>query len=50
MIKKVLKGGLSDGLEVLEVNAGEEFIHVFSNFAKKEGPFKWLAQGMKKAF
>ena len=24
---------------------GEEFIHVFTNFAEKEGPFKWLAQG-----
>jgi len=24
---------------------GEEFIHVFSEFAKKNGPFKWLAQG-----
>jgi GMP synthase (glutamine-hydrolysing) len=24
---------------------GEEFIHVFTNFAKKNGPFKWLAQG-----
>ena len=24
---------------------GEEFVHVFSEFAKKNGPFKWLAQG-----
>jgi GMP synthase (glutamine-hydrolysing) len=24
---------------------GEEFITVFSDFAKKNGPFKWLAQG-----
>ena len=24
---------------------GEEFIHVFTNFAKNNGPFKWLAQG-----
>ena len=24
---------------------GEEFIHVFTKFAEKEGPFKWLAQG-----
>ncbi len=24
---------------------GEEFIHVFSEFAEKKGPFKWLAQG-----
>lgn len=24
---------------------GEEFIHVFTEFAKKNGPFKWLAQG-----
>ena len=24
---------------------GEEFIQVFSEFAKKNGPFKWLAQG-----
>ncbi|MBT8243040.1 MAG: glutamine-hydrolyzing GMP synthase [Nitrosopumilus sp.] len=24
---------------------GEEFIHVFTNFAKENGPFKWLAQG-----
>lgn len=24
---------------------GEEFINVFSEFAKKNGPFKWLAQG-----
>jgi len=24
---------------------GEEFIHVFSRFAEKNGPFKWLAQG-----
>jgi GMP synthase (glutamine-hydrolysing) len=24
---------------------GEEFIHVFSNFAEKNGPFRWLAQG-----
>ena len=24
---------------------GEEFIHVFTNFAKNSGPFKWLAQG-----
>lgn len=24
---------------------GEEFIHVFSEFAEKQGPFKWLAQG-----
>jgi len=24
---------------------GEEFIKVFSEFAKKNGPFKWLAQG-----
>ena len=24
---------------------GEEFIHVFTEFAEKNGPFKWLAQG-----
>ena len=24
---------------------GEEFVHVFTEFAKKNGPFKWLAQG-----
>ena len=24
---------------------GEEFVQVFSDFAKKKGPFKWLAQG-----
>ena len=24
---------------------GEEFIRVFTNFAEKNGPFKWLAQG-----
>ncbi|MDH5416192.1 MAG: glutamine-hydrolyzing GMP synthase [Nitrosopumilus sp.] len=24
---------------------GEEFIHVFTKFAEKNGPFKWLAQG-----
>ena len=24
---------------------GEEFIHAFTEFAKKNGPFKWLAQG-----
>ena len=24
---------------------GEEFIHVFTDFAKNNGPFKWLAQG-----
>lgn len=24
---------------------GEEFIHVFTGFAEKNGPFKWLAQG-----
>ena len=24
---------------------GEEFIHVFTDFAKDSGPFKWLAQG-----
>ena len=24
---------------------GEEFIHVFTDFAKNGGPFKWLAQG-----
>jgi GMP synthase (glutamine-hydrolysing) len=24
---------------------GEEFIHVFTKFAKENGPFKWLAQG-----
>ncbi len=24
---------------------GEEFIHVFTDFAQKNGPFKWLAQG-----
>lgn len=24
---------------------GEEFIHVFTEFAQKNGPFKWLAQG-----
>lgn len=24
---------------------GEEFIHVFTEFAKKNGPFTWLAQG-----
>ena len=24
---------------------GEEFIHVFTDFAKSNGPFKWLAQG-----
>jgi len=24
---------------------GEEFIHIFSDFAQEHGPFKWLAQG-----
>lgn len=24
---------------------GEEFVHVFTEFAEKSGPFKWLAQG-----
>ena len=24
---------------------GEEFVHVFTEFAEKNGPFKWLAQG-----
>jgi GMP synthase (glutamine-hydrolysing) len=24
---------------------GEEFVHIFTEFAEKNGPFKWLAQG-----
>src|SRR2546425_1096741 len=24
---------------------GEEFVHIFTEFAKKNGPFKWLVQG-----
>ena len=31
--------------EIKRKTVGEEFIHVFTEFAKKNGPFKWLAQG-----
>ena len=36
--------GIEDPEEKRKI-VGEEFIHVFTNFAEKEGPFKWLAQG-----
>jgi len=34
-----------DDPEKKRMVVGEEFINVFSEFAKKNGPFKWLAQG-----
>ena len=34
-----------DDPEKKRMIVGEEFIHVFSQFAKENGPFKWLAQG-----
>ena len=36
--------GITD-LEDKRKIVGEEFINVFTNFAEKNGPFKWLAQG-----
>ena len=36
--------GVTDPEEKRKI-VGEEFIHVFTNFAEKNGPFKWLAQG-----
>ena len=36
--------GITDPEEKRKV-VGEEFINVFSEFAEKNGPFKWLAQG-----
>ncbi len=36
--------GVTDPEEKRKI-VGEEFIHVFSEFAEKNGPFKWLAQG-----
>ena len=36
--------GISDP-EIKRKIVGEEFIHVFTDFAKENGPFKWLAQG-----
>ena len=36
--------GVSDPEEKRKI-IGNEFIHVFSDFAKKNGPFDWLAQG-----
>ena len=36
--------GISDPEEKRKI-VGEEFIKVFTNFAEKQGPFKWLAQG-----
>ena len=36
--------GVKDPEEKRKI-VGEEFIHVFTDFAEKNGPFKWLAQG-----
>lgn len=36
--------GITDPEEKRKI-VGEEFIRVFSDFAEKNGPFKWLAQG-----
>ena len=36
--------GIADP-EEKRIIVGEEFIKVFTNFAEKQGPFKWLAQG-----
>ncbi len=36
--------GISDPEEKRKI-IGNEFIHVFSDFAEKNGPFDWLAQG-----
>lgn len=36
--------GIKDPEEKRKI-VGEEFVHVFSQFAEKNGPFKWLAQG-----
>jgi len=36
--------GVTDPEEKRKI-VGEEFIHIFTEFAKKNGPFKWLAQG-----
>ena len=36
--------GIADPEEKRKI-VGEEFIKVFTNFAEKQGPFKWLAQG-----
>ena len=36
--------GISDPEEKRKI-VGEEFIHTFTEFAEKNGPFKWLAQG-----
>lgn len=36
--------GISDPEQKRKI-VGEEFIAIFSEFAKKNGPFKWLAQG-----
>ena len=36
--------GIADPEEKRKI-VGEEFINVFTNFAEKQGPFKWLAQG-----
>jgi len=36
--------GVADPEEKRKI-VGEEFIRVFTNFAEKKGPFKWLAQG-----
>ena len=43
---RFLKGlkGLTDP-EQKRKNVGEEFARVFTEFAEKEGPFQWLAQG-----
>ncbi len=36
--------GITDPEEKRKI-VGEEFIHTFTEFAEKNGPFKWLAQG-----
>ena len=36
--------GIADPEEKRKI-VGEEFIRVFTDFAEKQGPFKWLAQG-----
>ncbi len=36
--------GVSDPEQKRKI-VGEEFVKIFSDFAKKNGPFKWLAQG-----
>ena len=36
--------GVSDPEEKRKI-VGEEFVRIFTEFAKKNGPFKWLAQG-----